>query len=131
MKSTPIISEKRAAIFIWIGTALFTIGAMLFGHWDASTGSAMDTRRRWTPEGTCRAGCIDSPSCSGFEATAICGAWTRQQARLPLSNDARCTKEKGQYVRQRSAKLSRASDPRGHRLESGAVTHSKKPPSWS
>jgi hypothetical protein len=32
MKTTPTISEKKAAIFIWIGTALFTIGAMIFGH---------------------------------------------------------------------------------------------------
>jgi hypothetical protein len=32
MKSPPTISEKRAAIFIWVGTTLFTIGAMLFGH---------------------------------------------------------------------------------------------------
>jgi hypothetical protein len=33
MKQTPpIISEKRAAIFIWIGAAFFTIGAMIFGH---------------------------------------------------------------------------------------------------
>jgi hypothetical protein len=32
MKPTPTISEKRAAILIWIGTTLFTIGAMFFGH---------------------------------------------------------------------------------------------------
>jgi hypothetical protein len=32
MKSPPIISEKRAAILIGIGTVVFTIGAMLFGH---------------------------------------------------------------------------------------------------
>jgi hypothetical protein len=32
MKPTPIISEKKAAIVIWIGAAVFTIGAMIFGH---------------------------------------------------------------------------------------------------
>jgi hypothetical protein len=32
MKPTPIISEKKAAIWIWIGAAVFTIGAMIFGH---------------------------------------------------------------------------------------------------
>jgi hypothetical protein len=32
MKPTPIISEKKAAILIWIGMAVFTIGAMFFGH---------------------------------------------------------------------------------------------------
>jgi hypothetical protein len=32
MKPTPFISEKRAAIFIGIGAAVFTIGAMIFGH---------------------------------------------------------------------------------------------------
>jgi hypothetical protein len=32
MKTTPIISEKKAAILIWIGTAVFTIGALIFGH---------------------------------------------------------------------------------------------------
>jgi hypothetical protein len=33
MKPTPpIISEKKAAIFIWIGAAVFTIGVMIFGH---------------------------------------------------------------------------------------------------
>jgi hypothetical protein len=32
MKPTPFISEKKAAVFIWIGTAGFTIGAMIFGH---------------------------------------------------------------------------------------------------
>jgi hypothetical protein len=31
MKSTPNISERKAAIWIWIG-AVFTIGAMIFGH---------------------------------------------------------------------------------------------------
>jgi len=30
--SAPNDTEKRAAIFVWIGTALFTIGAMFFGH---------------------------------------------------------------------------------------------------
>ena len=30
--ATPIISEKKAAIVIWIGAAVFTIGAMIFGH---------------------------------------------------------------------------------------------------
>jgi hypothetical protein len=32
MKPTPVISEKKAAIVIWIGAAIFTIGAMIFGH---------------------------------------------------------------------------------------------------
>jgi hypothetical protein len=32
MKPTPFISEKKAAIFIGIGAAVFTIGAMIFGH---------------------------------------------------------------------------------------------------
>jgi hypothetical protein len=32
MKSTPNISEKKAAIWIWIGAVVFTIGAMIFGH---------------------------------------------------------------------------------------------------
>jgi hypothetical protein len=32
MKPTPSVSEKRAAIFISIGAAVFTIGAMIFGH---------------------------------------------------------------------------------------------------
>jgi hypothetical protein len=32
MKPTPIISEKKSAITIWIGAAVFTIGAMFFGH---------------------------------------------------------------------------------------------------
>jgi hypothetical protein len=31
MKPTPIISEKKAAIVIWVGT-IFTVGAMIFGH---------------------------------------------------------------------------------------------------
>ena len=32
MKPPPIISEKKAALLIWIGAAVFTIGAMIFGH---------------------------------------------------------------------------------------------------
>jgi hypothetical protein len=32
MKPTPDIFEKKAAVIIWIGTALFALGAMLFGH---------------------------------------------------------------------------------------------------
>jgi hypothetical protein len=32
MKPPHYISEKKAVIAIWIGTALFTIGAMIFGH---------------------------------------------------------------------------------------------------
>jgi hypothetical protein len=32
MKPTPNNSEKRAAVLIWIGAAIFTIGAMIFGH---------------------------------------------------------------------------------------------------
>jgi hypothetical protein len=32
MKPAPYLSEKKAAVVIWIGTAFFTIGAMLFGH---------------------------------------------------------------------------------------------------
>jgi hypothetical protein len=32
MKTTPTISEKKAAIFIWIGATIFTIGVMIFGH---------------------------------------------------------------------------------------------------
>jgi hypothetical protein len=34
MTPTPINSEKKAAIFIWIGTIVFvfTVGAMGFGH---------------------------------------------------------------------------------------------------
>jgi hypothetical protein len=31
MKPTPVISEKRAAVLIWIAAAVFTIGAMIFG----------------------------------------------------------------------------------------------------
>jgi hypothetical protein len=32
MQKGPNISERKAAVFIWIGAAVFTIGAMLFGH---------------------------------------------------------------------------------------------------
>jgi hypothetical protein len=32
MKPTPSISEKKSAIVIWIGAAIFTIGAMIFGR---------------------------------------------------------------------------------------------------
>jgi hypothetical protein len=32
MKPTPIVSEKRAAIVIWIGAAVFTVAAMIFGR---------------------------------------------------------------------------------------------------
>jgi hypothetical protein len=32
MKPTPPISEKKAAIFIWISAVVFTIGAMVFGR---------------------------------------------------------------------------------------------------
>jgi hypothetical protein len=32
MKQMPYISEKKAAVVIWIGTAVITIGAMIFGH---------------------------------------------------------------------------------------------------
>ena len=32
MKPTPIISEKKAAVVIWICTTVFAIGAMIFGH---------------------------------------------------------------------------------------------------
>jgi hypothetical protein len=32
MKPTPIISEKKAAILIWISAGIFTIGAMIFGR---------------------------------------------------------------------------------------------------
>jgi hypothetical protein len=30
MKPTPSISEKKAAIAIWVGAAIFTNGAMIF-----------------------------------------------------------------------------------------------------
>ena len=32
MQKSPYISERKAAVFIWIGAVVFTIGAMLFGH---------------------------------------------------------------------------------------------------
>jgi hypothetical protein len=32
MQKGPNISERKAAVFIWIGAAVFTIGAVLFGH---------------------------------------------------------------------------------------------------
>jgi hypothetical protein len=32
MKPKPIYFEKRAAVLIWLGTAVFLIGAMFFGH---------------------------------------------------------------------------------------------------
>jgi hypothetical protein len=32
MKPPHYISEKKAAFVIWIGTAIFTIGAVIFGH---------------------------------------------------------------------------------------------------
>jgi hypothetical protein len=32
MRKSPYISEHKAAVFIWAGTVVFTIGAMLFGH---------------------------------------------------------------------------------------------------
>jgi hypothetical protein len=32
MKPTPYITEKKAAVLIGIGTAVFTIGAVIFGH---------------------------------------------------------------------------------------------------
>jgi hypothetical protein len=32
MKETPTISEKKAAVIIWIGTVVFTLGAVLFGR---------------------------------------------------------------------------------------------------
>jgi hypothetical protein len=32
MKPTPFISEKKAAAVVWIGTAVFTIGAMICWH---------------------------------------------------------------------------------------------------
>jgi hypothetical protein len=32
MKPTPFISEKKAAFWIWVGAAVFTIAAMIFGH---------------------------------------------------------------------------------------------------
>ena len=32
MKPAPYLSEKRAAVVIWISAAVFTLGAMIFGH---------------------------------------------------------------------------------------------------
>jgi hypothetical protein len=32
MKPPPTISEKKAAVIIWIGTVVFTVGAVLFGR---------------------------------------------------------------------------------------------------
>jgi hypothetical protein len=32
MKPTPTISERKAAVIIWISTVVFALGAMLFGH---------------------------------------------------------------------------------------------------
>ena len=32
MKSPHYISEKKAAIAIWIGAVVFTLGAMIFGR---------------------------------------------------------------------------------------------------
>jgi hypothetical protein len=32
MKQPPAISERKAAMIIWITTVFFTLGAMLFGH---------------------------------------------------------------------------------------------------
>jgi hypothetical protein len=32
MKQPPTISEKKAAMIIWITTIVFTVGAMLFGR---------------------------------------------------------------------------------------------------
>jgi hypothetical protein len=32
MKPPHYISEKKAAFVIWIGAAVFAIGAMIFGH---------------------------------------------------------------------------------------------------
>jgi len=32
MKPPHYISEKKAAITIWIGAIVFTVGAMIFGH---------------------------------------------------------------------------------------------------
>jgi hypothetical protein len=42
MKPAPYLSEKRAAVVIWISTAVFTLGAMIFGHWRRSM---MNTRK--------------------------------------------------------------------------------------
>jgi hypothetical protein len=32
MKQPPAIFEKKAVVIIWIGTVVFALGAMLFGH---------------------------------------------------------------------------------------------------
>jgi hypothetical protein len=32
MKPMPFISEKKAAVVIWISATVFTVGAMIFGH---------------------------------------------------------------------------------------------------
>jgi hypothetical protein len=32
MKQTPTISERKVAVVIWIGTVVFTLGAVLFGR---------------------------------------------------------------------------------------------------
>jgi hypothetical protein len=32
MKQKPTDLEKRAAVLIWLGTAVFLVGAMFFGH---------------------------------------------------------------------------------------------------
>jgi hypothetical protein len=32
MEKTPYNPEKKAAVIIWIGTVVFALGAMLFGH---------------------------------------------------------------------------------------------------
>jgi hypothetical protein len=32
MKETPTISERKAAVIIWIGTVVFTLVAVLFGR---------------------------------------------------------------------------------------------------
>jgi hypothetical protein len=32
MKQRPTVSERKVAVIIWIGTIVFTLGAMLFGH---------------------------------------------------------------------------------------------------
>jgi hypothetical protein len=32
MKPTPFLSEKKAAVIIWVGAVVFTLGAMIFGH---------------------------------------------------------------------------------------------------
>jgi hypothetical protein len=32
MKQPPTTSERKAVVIIWIGTVVFTQGAILFGH---------------------------------------------------------------------------------------------------